>query len=365
MANEEQLAILKQGVEAWNAWREANPEIYVNLSGADLRQANLQGVHLILANLEGADLTSARLVNAQLHQAALFRANLEGANLRRAELDGAILWNADLHRAHLYETSLKGADLRGANLRRAKLHRADLSGARLTDVDLYEADLREADLSYAVLVLTNLERADLTGCWVYGISAWDVKMVGAKQTNLIITHPFWPKITVDNLEVAQFIYLLIQNEKIRQVIDTITSKVVLILGRFTEERKAVLNAIRDELGKHDYIPVLFDFDKPASQDVTGMVETLARMARFIIADLTDPSSIPHELATVVPFLRTTPVLPLKLVGTGGYSMFADLQRAYPWVLKTYEYQDGPSLIAALPMVIAPADTLADELRSRS
>jgi hypothetical protein len=35
-----------------------------------------------------------------------------------------------------------------------------------------------------------------------------------------------------------------------------------------------------------------------------MVSTLAHLARFIIADLTDPSSIPYELATVVP---TTPV----------------------------------------------------------
>lgn len=54
-------------------------------------------------------------------------------------------------------------------------------------------------------------------------------------------------ITVDNLEVAQFIYLLLNNEKIRQVIDTITSKVVLILGRFTDERKSVIDAIREEL----------------------------------------------------------------------------------------------------------------------
>jgi len=49
--------------------------------------------------------------------------------------------------------------------------------------------------------------------------------------NLIITDDNEPTITVDNLEVAQFIYLLLNNQKIRDVIDTITSKVVLILGR--------------------------------------------------------------------------------------------------------------------------------------
>ena len=113
------------------------------------------------------------------------------------------------------------------------------------------------------------------------------------------------------------------------------------------------------------MPILFDFDKPTSKDVTGTVETLARMARFVIADLTDPSSIPHELATIVPFLRTTPVLPFRLAGSGGFSMFEDLQRTYPWVLKTHEYQDSQSLISALPDIIALADKKADELRSRS
>ncbi len=105
---------------------------------------------------------------------------------------------------------------------------------------------------------------------------------------------------MDNLEVAQFIYLLLNNEKIRNVIDTITSKVVLILGRFTPERKVVLDAIREELRKRDYLPILFDFEKPASKGLTGTISTLANMARFIIADLTDPSSVPHELAMVVP-----------------------------------------------------------------
>jgi len=88
--------------------------------------------------------------------------------------------------------------------------------------------------------------------------------------------------------VAQFIYLLLNNEKIRSVIDSITSKVVVILGRFTPERKAILDAIRDELRKRDYLPALFDFEKPASKDLTGTISTLANMARFIIADLTDP-----------------------------------------------------------------------------
>jgi hypothetical protein len=54
---------------------------------------------------------------------------------------------------------------------------------------------------------------------------------------LVVSRWDEPAVTVDNIEVAQFISLLLHNEKIRDVIDTITSKVVLILGRFTDERK--------------------------------------------------------------------------------------------------------------------------------
>src|SRR5262249_36118603 len=157
--------------------------------------------------------------------------------------------------------------------------------------------------------------AKLKGCRIYGVSAWDVRGVPREQLDLIIASDNGPIVTIDNLEVAQFIYLLLNNQKIRHVIDTITSKVVLILGSFAEQRKRVLDAIREELRKHDYIPVLFDFDKPKSKDTTGTVETLARMVRFIIADLTDPSSIPLELGTIVPFLPTTPVLPIKMIGS--------------------------------------------------
>jgi hypothetical protein len=204
--------------------------------------------------------------------------------------------------------------------------------------------------------------ANLDGARIYGISAWDVELTGASQREMIITDSTDPLVSTDDLEVAQFLYLLLNSAKLRRVIDTVTSKVVLILGRFTLARKTILDRLRDELRLRDYIPVLFDFTGPASKDATGTVETLARMARFVIADLTDPSSIPHELATIVPFLRTTPVVPLRLAGSGGYSMFDDLANSYRWVLKTYEYRDGGALIADLPNVIAPAEKLAEEFR---
>jgi hypothetical protein len=218
MANPEHLDRLRQVVDVWNAWRAENPSIRPDLSRADL-----YGVDLYRANLSGADLSGANLT----------KANLMGANL------GA---------ANLIEADLTGADLIGTNLTNVNLSGANLSGA-----DLYGAQLVEANLSDAVL----------TGCRVYGVSAWNVKLSEATiQRDLIITPRREPEVTTDDLEVAQFIHLLLRNEKLQRVIDTITSKVVLILGRFSSERKMVLDALRDELRKRNYAPVVFDFEKP-------------------------------------------------------------------------------------------------------
>jgi hypothetical protein len=128
------------------------------------------------------------------------------------------------------------------------------------------------------------------------------------------------------------------------------------------ERKAVLDALRDELRRLDYLPILFDFDKPASRDLTATVSTLAHLARLIIADLTDPSSIPHELATVVP-LTPVPVQPIILSDENEYSMFVDLRTRYHWVLATYHYNALPQLIADLrERVVAPAEAMVREFQ---
>ncbi len=180
---------------------------------------------------------------------------------------------------------------------------------------------------------------------------------------MVITSRDEPEIAVDNIEVAQFVYLLLHNEKIRDVIDTLTSKAVLILGRFTEERKAVLDALREELRKRYYLPILFDFAVPATRDITETISLLAHMARFIIADLTDPSSIPKELEAIVPELAV-PVQPLLEGASRSYAMFKDYWK-YDWVLPVYRYEGLERLLATLAeKVIVPAEGKVKALQER-
>jgi uncharacterized protein YjbI with pentapeptide repeats len=384
MANEEHLRILDQGVEAWNRWRDKNRDVQPDLIEADLSEADLSRADLSEADLVGANLRGAYLGEADLGGADLNGAHLRGACLSQADLSGAHLSEADLIEADLIGTYLSGADLNGAHLRGACLSQADLSGAHLIEADLAGADLAGADLSRADLSGANLDRANLervnltqailvgtdftnailAGCSIYGISAWDVNLKGANQADLVISPYGQPTITVDNLRVAQFIYLLLDNGEIRDVIDTITSKVVLILGRFTPERKAVLDALREELRRRDYLPILFDFEESSSRDLTDTISTLAHMARFVIADITGAKSILQELERIVPGLPSVPVQ--SLVARSDYEVaMAEHFRRYPWVLETYQYDSQDDLLSALgEKVISPAERKAKELTGK-
>jgi TIR domain/Pentapeptide repeats (8 copies) len=111
MANEEHLAQLKQGVEAWNAWRKENPAILPNLREARLNGEDLYKVDLREADLAGADLSGAQLAGAHLHKADLRETNLTWANLRGAQLTGAYLLGALLHMAILHEADFARAHI--------------------------------------------------------------------------------------------------------------------------------------------------------------------------------------------------------------------------------------------------------------
>jgi Pentapeptide repeats (8 copies) len=315
------------------------------LCGANLRSCNMFRAKLGGADLVGAEFQDARLRNADFSAAILHRVNFADADLRRAYMSGAQLQGANLRRADLRDAKLRGASLRGANLSDAYLNGADLSGA---------------DLSEAILVRTHLKNATVCDCRIYGVATWDLRLDGATQANLSITPPNEPEITVDNLEVAQFLYLMLHNVKIRKIIDTLTSKVVLILGRFTPERKRVLDALREELRQRNYVPVLFDFEGPSSHDFTETVTLLARMARFIIADLTDPASIPQELQAIVPDVAV-PVQPLIAQDAKPFAMFIDHLK-YHWMLPTYRYGSLEELLATIQeQIIAPAEAKVREL----
>ena len=84
---------------------------------------------------------------------------------------------------------------------------------------------------------------------------------------------------------------------------------------------------------------------------------LARMARFVIADLSNAKSVLQELQSIVP---TNPMLPVQLLTTAAQREPGtfDFFERYPWVLKTYRYGD-------LTQLTADFDTLVGACRLKS
>jgi uncharacterized protein YjbI with pentapeptide repeats len=345
-----------------------------DLSGANLAGADLQGARLAGANLGGADLFQANLSSVDLRdsdlrdvdlfRALLRRSNLDRVRIRKAreavliqarmhdcDLAGAQLQDADftdsqMPRVNLRRANLVGSVLVGANLANADLRDAVLIGANLSRANLERAKLQGANLAATILNRTTLKGADLTGCHVYGMSAWDLKLDGAEQNDLTITPEGDAVIVVDNLEVAQFIYLLLNNKRIKKVIDSVTSKAVLILGRFTPKRKRVLDSIRAHLRKRDVLPILFDFKKPRSRNILETVSTLAHMSRVVLADLTDARYVKREIPLILRELRV-PIQPFIMGNQVEPEVITQLRSRYRRLQPTIRYRSTAGLLREL------------------
>jgi uncharacterized protein YjbI with pentapeptide repeats len=173
MANEEDLAKLREGPEAWNQWRRES-DVPPELSEADLIEADLTGADLSLARLWRADLSEAHLI---------------GADLTGADLSGADLGEANLGGAQLIEADLSGANLRGADLRSADFSQAILAETVFGDTDLRNAKglitcvhFSPSTIDHRTLAKSGpLPLAFLRGC---GLSDWQIEATKLNRGNL-------------------------------------------------------------------------------------------------------------------------------------------------------------------------------------
>ena len=166
MANPEHLAILRQGVEVWNQWREEHPDVQ-----PDLRKGDLYGITLPKANMSEGDLREARL---------------EAAILRAADFSFAHLNGVGLHKANLQRANFLGSDLTGANLCRADLREAQFLWANLSVADLTDANLVHADLSQTNLNWADLRGADLSGACFRLTTLGSTNLQGTRGLDLCV-----------------------------------------------------------------------------------------------------------------------------------------------------------------------------------
>ena len=361
MADERHLAILKRGVEEWNRWRKQNPEITPDLSRSNLINKDLSRADFNAVNLSGADLSKAQLSHASLHGA-----NLESATLILADLLGAILNEgnlsaASLFGAFLFGTRLKGADLRGANLMGASLMGADLSsadleGAHLMGANFHEANLAKANLKGANLTAVSLVGAKIDGtilsdCSVYGVSACNLEGSPKLQANLVITPQGESPIMVDDLETAQFVHLLIAGKKTSLILETVQSRLILVLGNFTTDRGPVLDSIRACLKQNDFTPVVVHLMPPVNRDIENKIRLLSKYVRFVLADFTESKAVLRLLDHFESELTGVPVQTLFRTSAMEISL-PESKAQSPYLHSPVAYRDAEDLRGQLQQLLS-------------
>lgn len=348
MALREHLSILRMGVPAWNQWRREHVVVVPDLRAADLRERDLAGAQLTSADLRRANLTLAQLVHANLIQATLEEANLTWANLHQANLTQANLRSAMLFKSRLSEAILRRANFSGASLIMADLERAEMEGANFHDAYLVETGLKEvsakevvfrharlngaclvganligADFTHADLTFANLTAADLSnarlsdavltgatlnGARVVGVSGWEVDLHATQQQDLVVTPEGRLRITVDGLDAAQYLLLLLQHPALGELGHPLRSTVALILGEFQGNRAEIRDIIAHALREEGYIPLTLYVEEETSRDLLGALRAVIPLVRVAYVDLTGKlfiRSLLEELSW-----RGVPVQPL-------------------------------------------------------
>jgi uncharacterized protein YjbI with pentapeptide repeats len=302
------------------------------ISDTKLSRANIRNGRFCSSRLDAVRMTKAHFEGSLFRETNFINCNLRKAKLIDSDIVSCEIENCWFNAGMLNATKLDGCKIVDCDFRRASFMGSKLSNNEITGSLFCSVDFRHAQLNSNAFI-----RSDLSRSRIFGVSAWRLSVVETAQEALRISDIDEAAITIDNIEVAQFIYLLIKNEKLRSIIDTITSKVVLIIGRFTDDRMAILNLLRDGLRSRNYLPILFDFTGPTSRDLTETITTLASLSKFVIADITEPRSIPQELSHIIPHMPSLPIQPIVLEGHLQYGMFEHFKR-YAWVLETIRYR---------------------------
>ncbi len=172
MAKPEHLEILKQGVDAWNRWREGNPTTVPDLSGANLTQVYLGGAHF-----NRVDLTAAILRQCHMSVAELSGTNLTDADLSEAHLTLANFTFANLARANLSGAWLSRVDFSNARVGGASFQRAGVGYAKFGNIDLSQAKhletIRDAGPSIIGIDTIYLSKGDIPEAFLRGAGVPD------------------------------------------------------------------------------------------------------------------------------------------------------------------------------------------------
>ncbi|SMF15451.1 Uncharacterized low-complexity proteins [Alteromonadaceae bacterium Bs31] len=263
---------------------------------------------------------------------------IKGRN--KLDMSGMHFYGTRIHSAFAEGLNLSGSTFIDAQIEEGDFSRADFSHCTFKNTRFNKTIFTQASFSGASFVNCNLNRVNLTEARfdvkeicetvVYGISAWDLQLSEeSKQSKLIIekSYEFYSDfiargelpLMVDDIELAQFVYYLSNHKKMRDTLNILNNRGVLLLGQFRDGGLERLYALREWLQARGYMPMIFDFTRPDSLSTNETIVTMAGLSKFVLADLAGPS-VPAELTEIFSSIKR----PLLAFGKHPYALFPNL-----------------------------------------
>lgn len=264
------------------------------------------------------------------------------------DFSGIELNNVTITKAYAETLNFQNSVFTNVNFVDGDFSTAFFDNCKFIDTSFRKSILTNASFNGATFLNCNLNRVNLSGAKfnvkeisetvVYGVSAWDLEISEDSIQSKLIVEPTDQlyshlinqeriPLMVDNIELAQFIYYLTNHKKIRDTIDILNNKGVLLLGRFKDGGLERLYKLRDWFSRNNYLPMIYDFNRIQSQDYTETIITLSGLSKVVVADLSG-DSVPQELYAILNnFIKPVIVYHDNVP----YSMLKDLRRKNKYI----------------------------------
>lgn len=350
--------LMSKGEVSWNRWinelTRNRPTIeaysYERVGKSTIKHISFKIAEFPTLELESISLSNYNFSRLKICNSKFSRIIFENCIFFKTQLDYSQFVNCKFINCNFTNCSLLGSNLNFSIFIKCNFSNGNLSKSENYKTYFEKCTFVSVNLMWSRLIETKFQNSTLFNVKIYGASIWEPIVIDSTIKDLIITKKKQSEIKVDDLEIAQFLYMFISNEKIRNIITSLTSKVVLILGRFTNERLEILEGIKKRLTELGFIPVLFTFSPSPNRDITETIQLIANISKLVIADITDPKSIPQELSHIIPNHPSLPVQPIMVKGTMEYGMYEHWKR-YSWVKDVFEYRNINHLINDLHLLI--------------
>ncbi len=182
IGDSEHLEKLQEGVAAWNAWRQENPEIKPDLGGLDLTDPVFRGTPLWINDgqyigISGIDLSHSLLRGANFSGALCRNANFSGSSFQDANFSEANFYNAIFSDVECQHANFSGSDCSWASFSDAKCAWSNFSGAVCVRTNFSGANCNSANFSKTVL-----EMADFSGAEVLSVDSLPLDSTKIRDT---------------------------------------------------------------------------------------------------------------------------------------------------------------------------------------